>query len=1121
MIRNNNSGSRLSWSTIWILTALTLACFLPLAAFGQGAVGSIVGTAKDSSGALVRDASVTVTDVATNVSQKTRTNSAGEFSVRFLKPATYRVTVEAQGFSKAEVDSVTVQVDQIARADVALKTGQVNSTVSVSASAVSLDTDSATVGQVITERQVLDLPLNNRDFTNLLLLSPGAITTGVNEVGPTGSTLSVSGARTTSNGYLIDGLTNTDAIWDLRAVFLSLDAVQEFKQQATTYSAEYGGAATQINLSTKSGTNSLHGTLFEFNRNNAYDARSFFDTPGVSLPPLRQNDYGYSLGGPVYLPKLYNGRNRSFFFANFERLKATTSQTIHPLTPTASDFQGVIASTVPVLDPLTGQPFPQDQSGNYVIPKNRWSRLATVASAVPGRYFPVPGAYDPNTGGNAVAVISSPADQRQQTYRFDQTLTSKDQMFARFTLTNFTNTTDGNTPYGNAIAGITSQSWVVGQTHTFNANLLNQVSFGWLAYANTGYGQPAPSADLAALGLQNTYPISGASFPALQFGAAFSLAGGADNTPGFGKEQIWNFSDSLSWLHGRHNITTGFFGSIDYSIFSASTNPLGVYSFDGTGTAPAGAVPTSGNTYADFLLGDITSGSAGIPTPYSAAKPFAEYVDHNKFAIFVNDTWKVLDSLTLNVGMRYDYQGVPYEENNHWFWRDVTAPGGALCTADKSLISSGVGGTLYKYCGRTTVNPSPKTPFAPRFGFAFRPFPTGNTVVRGGYGIFFDQYQLTEFSSGGLYPYTETYNSSHQFSDTLFPTIPPASPVTSQDLGFVAVLQPPVAKNPYIQSWSLSVQQALLSNTKLDVAYVGSKGTSLETRVIPSQPTSYDPTDPASTYPLYNFGTFGQDGTPFAPGEVIEGIFGAKSNYNSLQVSLDRRTKDTAMLAAFTWGSAMDTASSQAGAGLDFTAWAGPMDSHDINRDYSKSSYDVNKRFVLSYVYQLPFGRGEHFASGVNSVTNVLIGGWQVNGIYQVQTGTPFSVLAVDLGGALQTVGQRPNQVGSPYPAGFKKSYKEWYDINAYTQPAMGVFGTVGRNSIRAAGINNFDASLFKNFSLYERLRFQFRVEAFNALNHTQFGAPPYGLVGNPSQATINTTLNPGRIIQLGGKLIF
>lgn len=300
-----------------------------------------------------------------------------------------------------------------------------------------------------------------------------------------------------------------------------------------------------------------------------------------------------------------------------------------------------------------------------------------------------------------------------------------------------------------------------------------------------------------------------------------------------------------------------------------------------------------------------------------------------------------------------------------------------------------------------------------------------------------------------------------------------------------------------------------------------SKGIHLGTRIVPSQPTFYNPADPAAGYPLYNFGTFGQDGTPFAPGMVIEGTFEAKSNYNSLQISVDHRSKDAAILAAFTWGSAMDTASSQAGAGLDFTAWAGPMDAHDLNRDYSKSSYDVNRRFVLSYVYNLPFGHGERFASGVNRATNVLIGGWQVNGIYQAQTGTPFSVLAVDLGGALQTIGQRANQIGSPYPAGFHKSYKEWYDISAYTQPPIGVFGAVGRNSIRAAGINNFDASVFKNFALYEQMRFQVRVEAFNALNHTQFGAPPYGLVGNPSQATINSTLFPGRIIQFGGKLIF
>ena len=744
IIETNSNRSLRSWLVAMTIVAMTIALFQAPASFGQGAVGSIVGTVKDSSGAVVPGARITVTDTATNVSQKTQTNSDGNFAERFLKPANYRVTVESQGFSTTEA-TVTLQVDQIVRADATLTAGHVNTTVVVKASGVALDTDSATVGQVITERQVQNLPMDNRDFTNLLLLSPGAITTSVNMLaGSSGSTISVSGARTTSNGFLIDGLTNTEPIWDLRAVPLSLDAVEEFKQQATSYTAEYGGSATQFNLSTKSGSNSLHGTVFEFNRNNAYDARAFFDPP--TLPPLRQNDYGYSAGGPVYIPKIYNGKNHSFFFANFERLIATTSATVYPLGPDASALQGIIASAVPVLDPSTGEPFSQDENGNYLIPTNRWSRLATVSTAVPGRYFPIPGPMQ--NGGNSVVTISSPTDQRQQTYRFDQTLSSKDQMFARFTLTNFANTSDGDVALANSVSAIKTHSWVVNETHTFKSNLVNQAMLGWLGYLDTGSGETAPSADISGLGLQNIFNPAGASFPALQF-SLLSQFGGANNVPGITSEGVWDFSDTLSWLHGRHNITTGFSGYLNLNASTTGGNPLGVYDFDGTATAPSGTTPTVGNVFADFLLGDIVSGNASVPTPYSPNHPFEDYPEHNKFAIFVNDNWKVSDRLNVNFGLRYDYQGIPHEKNNHWFWRDLGVPGGALCVADNSLITSGVGGTIYKWCGRTDAVDSLKKPFAPRVGLVFRPFSSDNTMVRAGYGIFYDQYQMAEYFSGG------------------------------------------------------------------------------------------------------------------------------------------------------------------------------------------------------------------------------------------------------------------------------------------------------------------------------------------------------------------------------------
>jgi hypothetical protein len=1112
------------------LTRIRIIClaFLMLAmslfslrGWTQGAVGTIVGTVVDSSGAVLPGARVTVTNVGTTVAVQTKTTSAGDFAVPYLKPANYAVTVEASGFEKAEVSSITLVVGQTARVDVVLKPGAASQTVSVSASAVALDTDSSAIGQVITEKQIVDLPLQDRNFTNLLLLSPGAITTVTNGGLSTvmaGEVVDVSGARAASNGYLIDGMTNTEPFYTNTVVRLSLDAIQEFKEQSSTYSAQYGASAAQINISTKSGTNGLHGTLFEFNRNNAFDALSAFTPPNSEVPPLRQNDYGYSLGGPVYLPKLYDGRNRTFFFANFERLKNTTSGVIYSIAPTSSLLQGVIASSTPILDPATGLPFAQDASGNYIIPQSRWARLALVSTKVPGDYFPVAGSSGVN-GTNSSTITKNPAFQNQQTYRIDQRIGPEDNLSARFTLANNVSSQQGIDLYASQFESISAQTWNVIETHAFNAHLVNQARVGWFNYDWAETGNPAPSGDVGALGLQSTYPPSSAAFPQIQFSnGTFSNAGGFFGVPASWGSKIWNGEDSISWIHGKHNLTLGFLAYINNGKENGVDNVLGEYAFDGSFTAPKGVTPTAGNTWADFLLGDIVSGQASLPTPYGLAHPNPPpwFLDQNKFAGYVNDDWKVSPRLTLNLGLRYDFQSNPNVEQA--IWPVLTVPGGVICTDDRNVIASGVGGTLYKYCQRST----PKTPFAPRVGFSLRPFSSDKTVVRGGFGVFFDQYSLYEWDSAVNYPWVETFNPAGLNFNNLFPPLP--NTVTASDVAGLYNVQPPYAKNPYLQEWSLGAQQELTTNTKLDVTYVGSVGRHLETRLSSNQPYAYNPNDTpaerAAEYPFYNFGTYGLNGSTFSPGFVLQGGYVGASNYNALEVSVNHREKDLLLLASFTWASSMDDTSSSGGAGLDNDGWQGPMDAHNIQLDYSKSSYDVNKRFVTSFVYELPFGRGKRFASGIGRVADEAIGGWQVNGIYSAQGGIPFNTSATDLGFVLGAYGQRSNLVGNPYPAGFKKGANEWFNTAAYAQPSIGLFGTESRNDLRAAGVDNLDFSLFKNFSITERARLQIRGEAFNSLNHTQLAAPNTS-VSSSTFGVISGVQIPGRIVQLGGKVIF
>lgn len=1122
--RNNAERTRMTSSAIARLAiVMAFVCSLAAWSWGQGAQGTIVGTVKDATGAVVANASVIVTNTETNVVQPTKTTQAGDFTVPFVKPGVYRVGVEVSGFEKAEVKDITVQVGQIARADVTLKPGASTETVSVSANPVSVDTDSSSIGEVITERQVLDLPMQDRSFGSLLLLAPGATTTVTNDpsgIGTVmkGETTDVAGARASSNGFLLDGLTNTEPYYTQPIVQMSLDAIQEFKEQSSQYSAQYGGTAALINVSSKSGTNDLHGALFEFIRNDAFDALSAFTPKNSPVPPLRQNDYGFAVGGPVYIPKLYNGRNHTFFFANFERLKSTSSSVGYGVAPTSDELKGTVPSATPIIDPSTGLAFPQDASGNYIIPQTEWSRLALVATKTPGDYFPIAGSTT-STGSNFAIVSSSPNTNNQQTYKIDQTIGARDSLSARFSLTSNPAGLSAANLYGGENLTISSQSFNVIENHTFSPSLVNQARVGWVNYSDVTAGIPAPTADLSALGLQNTFPEAGLSFPFIQFNnGQFTSSGGTYNVPNSWDFAIWNGEDTITWTRGKHDISFGALIYVDNGLTNPVQNQLGSFTFGGSYTTPTGLTPTIGNAWADFLLGDILQGAMSVPTPYGLAHPSAPpwTLNQNKYAPYVQDDWKIGNRLTLNLGLRYDFQGYPQEQQA--IWALSTTPGGVLCTTSQAVISSGVGGSFYKYCNQS----APKKPFAPRVGFSARPFSNDKTVVRGGYGIFFDQTSIYEYDSSVNYPWVETLNPGGINFNEVAPALSPT--VTSSDLGGLDHPQPVDSKDPYLQEWSLGVERELAKNTLLDVTYVGSVGNHLETRLAANQPYGYNaddtPAERAARYPFYNFGTYGLNGTPFSPSYVLSGDFIGASNYNALQASLNHRAKDLALLASFTWSSSMDDTSSSGGAGVEAHGWQGPMDAHDLHLDYSKSSYDVNKRLVTSFVYDLPFGRGKHFAPTVNRGVDTLIGGWQVNGIYSVQGGIPMNTNASDIAFALEAYGQRGNVVGNPYPSGFHKSGNAWYNAAAYAQPSIGTFGDEKRNDLRAPGLNNLDFSLFKNFNIEDRMHVQFRAEGFNALNHTQLGAPDNG-VGDPRMGVINSVQIPGRIVQLGLKVKF
>ncbi|HZQ55574.1 MAG TPA: TonB-dependent receptor [Bryobacteraceae bacterium] len=1101
-------------------TVLTAALFATVTiTSAQTATGQITGTVRDSSGAVLPNAKVTVTNQGTRVTRDTVSTGSGDYTFTLLPVGTYTVSAEQKGFSKAEQSDIRLNVDQVQRVDLTLSVGATTETVTVQAPAVAVETETSSIGQVVNERQVTQLPLNGRSFLDLLFLGAGAVQTngeqGSMRAGE-GNAISINGSRPTSNNYLLDGMVNTDTALNTPAVVLSVDAIQEFKEQTTTYTAEYGFSANQINIISRGGTNQFHGALFEFDRNNFFDARSFFQ---ASVAPLRQNQFGFVADGPVWIPKLYNGKNKTFFMANYEGQRTRGGIDQFYLVPTPAQLSGHFTSTI--IDPTTGAPFL-----NNTVPSSRFSKLANLAVQ---KFFPAPNVN--LSQGNYRLTTSLPNDVDQQTYRIDQNLGKFGTIFARGTKSNYSVTTQGdiavNPALGQNFFVEDTVNWEVSHTLTIGPAMVNQFRFGYLdATANQG-GYPADPADISALGLTGVFTNLSPPqrvYPSVGLSNGFSTVGGAINAYTTSDQPMWDFADSFTWVHGNHTLGIG----AEYRQWKLNRdladNFLGNFSFNGFATSPASlAKPTSDNVVADMLLGYYSTAAVFQPGGFSSGNVAGNPRTFNLkyFAPYIQDDWKVNQRLTLNLGLRWDFRTVPYETNNHMGWLDVTNPRGGLCMADKTLLNKGIDGdqSYYRYCGRTTPADPSYMPFAPRFGFAYRPFGGDKTVIRGGYGVFWDSAELRETDgSADLYPYVSRGNYIQSAGQTapllttnsLFPPIV-QGPAVPADNTFIAVIISESPRNPYVQQWSFSIERQLNSTTTLEVNYIGNKGTHLLERRNINQ--AFPPTNPANPAPLtarrpyQNFVTY------------INSDWSGNSSYNSGNVTLQHRSGPLGFTAVYTFAKAIDEKSAAAGIGSTGSGYQGFMDNHDARRDRGLADFDVDHRFVASFVYDLPFGRGKPFLSSTPKVVDALLGNWQLNGIVTFQRGFPYSISATDLGNVLDTNGaQRGSVIGNPYPNGFHQSIAEWFNTAAFMQPPAGVFGNTGRNILRAPGINSWNLSLFKNFPIKERVNLQLRLESFNAFNHPQWGVPNDN-VSSPQFGQITSTNIPGRINQLGGKL--
>lgn len=624
-------------------------------AWSQSATGQITGTVKDSTGAVVAGVPVTIASQLTGQVRRTTTNEAGTYSVPLLPVSVYSVTVDQKGFRTAKRSDIQLNVDQVVRVDIELQVGELTETVDVKESAVSVDTETAAVGQVVATRQVTELPLNGRNFLQLLFLGNGAVETS-GEQGSmrqgAGNAISINGSRPTSNNYLLDGTTNTDTSLNTPAVILSVDAIQEFKDQTANYSAEYGFSANQINIISKSGTNDLHGALFWFDRNNDFDARSYFDPQ--TIPALHQNQYGFVVGGPVYLPKVYNGRNKTFWLVNYEATKIRQGNSGFATVPTADMLAGRFST--PIIDPLNGGvPFPDN-----TVPSSRFAKLSQVALS--NGFWPAPNTTEAQ--GNYRYGLARPLDTNQETYRMDQGLGKFGTVFARGTLTHYANTTlNGPTARQNTFFLEDSTNWQVTHTINIGPHLVNQFRLGYLEATANQYGVAAPQSAVDAMGLTGVFtdlPDIQRTWPSLGM-TGYSGVGGAVNAYQASNQPMWDLSDSLMIIRGKHTLTVG----ANYRRWKLNRdladNFLGNFQYTGDFTH---------NSVADMLLGVYQNAALFAPAAFSVpGKPGnPRQFNFQYMAPYFQDDWKVSPRLTLNLGIRWDYRNVMYPTRPTTAW---------------------------------------------------------------------------------------------------------------------------------------------------------------------------------------------------------------------------------------------------------------------------------------------------------------------------------------------------------------------------------------------------------------------------------------------------------------------
>jgi carboxypeptidase family protein/TonB-dependent receptor-like protein len=1063
--------ARVFFSLVWLLSFLFCGALSAQVANNT----SLVGTVIESSGSAVAGAKVTAVNVGTNDAYTGTTNEEGYYALTFIREGTYQITIEKAGFAKSVQKGILVQANQAVRTDVTLQVGAVTETVVVDVAVPAISTDDATLAETISARSVTDLPLNGRDALKLatttsnVIQGPKSDFTGI----PPGEDFIGAGQREITNSLSLDGITIMNNLITVTTVTPNVDAVQEVQIQNGNYTAQYGSyMGVHVNLVTKSGTNNLHGSLFEFLRNDVFDAHPYFDPPGTPKQPLRFNQFGTAIDGPVYLPKIYDGRNRTFFTASYEGLRQIRSNSVSGTAITEAerkgDFSALLPSTI-ITDPLTGLPF----AGN-IIPTGRLSAQSLALLT----YLPLPQSGSTIFGNSPSNIVTN-----QTLERIDQNIGDKVRLFFRYDWQNMT-FTGGNldpNPTNVTSGPANNRNFAFGYTHSFTPSLINDFRFGRNHLVTNAlnyfyiHGLTSAGTDLNIPGFTGDTVFGNPGIPDINIDNYNSTGNAGTNW--FQDDTTWHGYDQISYTRGKHTMMAGVEFRKLTTGRAAANSPRGVFNFTGE---------ISGDPAADFLLGYPASDT----TPLQEVKGVvAEWRD----GFFVLDNWQVTRKLTLNYGLRYELPTVPYSVNG--FARILNADGTAL-TPD-TIPSPG-----FQFIKPNHDN------WAPRLGFAYRL--TNKTVVRGGGGIFYNPNQTNSFTLSTTNPpfgATSTYSALAPYNSPTGCLLSFGDPTPASCLKGASPVVNVFRENPYLPTprlyqWNLGAERELWKNAGFELQYLGSRSIHLDRSYYDNQPTP----GPGSIQSRRPNQLWGQIRT-IQNDEI--------ASYNGLTaIFRQRMNRGLQVLASYTWSHDLDISSDSNDGGY-------PVNAYNWRADYGNSNWDIRHRFVSSVIYELPALKGS------NWLVKSVLGGWQLNNITTLQSGKPVNVtLAADIASISRAGNQRPDIVG-PLHADCNSSHiNSCIDISAFAQPAAFSLGTGGRNKLVGPAYLNTDFSLFKSFPIHESLKLQFRAEFFNAFNRPQLGTPDGTITSfdpaNPgSFGNITYTVADNRDIQFGLKLVF